>query len=163
KAVVGVRPGVPAVRVAGRSPRPRGARRFGVSHARAQDALRRGIAAAKAQDKAGARQWLRDAVQFDPRCQAAWLWLAGLAEAPMEALRHLERVLALNPEHARARPAARAARLQAGVAAAKARERALARDLLRQSADDDPGNEIAWLWLSSVAADPDEAAACLER
>jgi twitching motility two-component system response regulator PilG len=134
-----------------------------VSHARAQDALRRGIAAAKAQDKAGARQWLRDAVQFDPRCQAAWLWLAGLAEAPLEALRHLERVLALNPEHARARAAARAARLQAGVAAAKVHERALARDLLRQSVADDPGNEIAWMWLSSVEGAPDEAAACLER
>jgi CheY-like chemotaxis protein len=124
--------------------------------------LRSGIAAAKAQDRVRARQYLREAVQLDPRCESAWLWLAGLAEAPLESLRCLDRVLALNPGHERARAAARAARLQAGIAAARSQQREAARDLLSHVVEDDPGNESAWLWLSSVAASPQEAASCLE-
>jgi hypothetical protein len=80
--------------------------------ARVRELLREGIAAAKAGDRPRARQQLGEVTTLDGRSEAAWLWLAGLAESPGEALVHLERVLALNPGHARARDASRTARVQ---------------------------------------------------
>jgi Tfp pilus assembly protein PilF len=130
---------------------------------RAQELLKEGIAAAKAGDKDHARRALREALALEPDSEATWLWLAGVAESPAEALRHLERVLALNPGHERAAAAARSARLQAGIAAAQADDRARARALLRRVLDDDPDSEAAWLWLASVAANAEESAACLEQ
>ena len=134
-----------------------------MTQARVEELLRDGIAAAKAGDKEKARQVFSEVTALDGRNEAAWLWLAGLAESPDEALIHLERVLALNPQHARARAAIRTARVQAGVAAARAGDRAQARALLRAAVANDPGHELAWLWLASVAEMPTEAIQCLER
>jgi twitching motility two-component system response regulator PilG len=134
-----------------------------VSHPRALELLRDGIAAAKAGDREGARPLLRQAAALDGKSESAWLWLAGLAESPQEALNCLERVLALNPAHERARAAVKTARVQAGVAAAKAGDKPQARELLRAAVAHDPGNELAWLWLASVSETPPDAVACLER
>jgi twitching motility two-component system response regulator PilG len=134
-----------------------------VSTAQALDRIKEGIAAAKAGDKATARRLFGEAVELDPNSEAGWLWLAGLAEAPLEALRHLERVLTLNPNHARAQTAIQAARVQAGAAAAKAKDHTLARTLLHAAVEQDPGHELAWLWLASVAESSREAVACLEK
>jgi twitching motility two-component system response regulator PilG len=125
--------------------------------------LRDGIAAARAGARDEARPLLRAAAALDPCSEAAWLWLAGLAEAPLEAVDCLERVLALNPTHERARAALKSARLRAGVAAAKAGDKDQARRLLRAVVAHDPSNESAWLWLASVSETPPDAVACLER
>ncbi len=134
-----------------------------MSQAEALHWLKRGVAFAKGGDKAAARPLVRLAVELDPSCEPAWMWLAGLAESAPEALAALERVLALNPANDRARTAAHSARLQAGVAAAKAHQKVLARSLLRTVVAAEPGNEPAWMWLASVAMSPAEAAACLDK
>ena len=77
--------------------------------------LRDGIAAAKAGDKGRTRQLLRQATQLDPRNELAWLWLAGVAESPQDALNCLHRVLAINPANGRARDGLKSVRLQAAV------------------------------------------------
>ncbi len=125
--------------------------------------LKEGIAAAKAGNKVAARQLLRQAAALDPSSEAVWLWLAGLAESPLESVRFLERVLELNPAHEKARTALRAARVQAGIAAAKAQDRAQARLLLHRAVEHDPDSEIAWLWLASVAESAEEGARHLEK
>ncbi|HVS34114.1 MAG TPA: response regulator [Gemmataceae bacterium] len=134
-----------------------------MSQAEALELLKRGVALAKAGDRAGARPLVRRAVVLDATCEAAWMWLAGLAESPREALGVLERVLELNPANERARAAAHTARLQAGVAAAKAHQKAPARVWLRAVVAAEPGNELAWMWLASAAETPAEAASCLEK
>ncbi len=53
--------------------------------------------------------------------------------------------------------------LQAGIAAAKAGQRAPARALLRRVTELVPGNTLGWLWLSGLVDDPEERIACLEH
>ncbi len=53
--------------------------------------------------------------------------------------------------------------LQQGIAAAKAKQNEEARQLLQNAIRLDPGNETAWLWLSSVAKDQKERAFCLQQ
>ena len=134
-----------------------------MSQAEALHWLKRGIAFAKGGDKAAARPLVCRAVELDPSCEPAWMWLAGLAESAPEALAALERVLVLNPANGRARAAAHSARLQAGVAAAKAHQKTLARGLLRTVVAAEPESEPAWMWLASVAESPAEAETCLDK
>jgi CheY-like chemotaxis protein len=134
-----------------------------VSKAQALDLLKQGVALAKAGNKAEAREWVRRSVDLDPSSEPAWMWLASLSESRQEALAALEHILALNPANERAKTAAHAARLQAGIAAAKAQQKTEARTLLRAVIAAEPSNELAWLWLASVAESQAVAASCLEK
>jgi CheY-like chemotaxis protein len=134
-----------------------------MSELEVMDLVKQGIALTRAGDKTQARPLLRQAVEQDPANELAWMWLAGAAESPQEALAALERVLALNPDHEKAKSAAHAARLKVGVAAARAHKKARARALLNTVVIAEPGNELAWLWLANVAESPTEAATCLEK
>jgi twitching motility two-component system response regulator PilG len=125
--------------------------------------LKDGIAAARAGNKVLTRQLLAEVTHLEPRNETAWLWLAGVAESPREALGHLRRVLEINPGSERARSALKTVRVEAGIAAAQAQEKAEARALLGEAVAEDPGNETAWLWLAGVAESPADAVACLER
>ncbi len=53
--------------------------------------------------------------------------------------------------------------LQRGIAAARSGQPDIARDALQQSIRLDPHNEMAWLWLSSVARDDSERLFCLKQ
>ncbi|MEW6736842.1 MAG: response regulator [Acidobacteriota bacterium] len=64
--------------------------------------LRKGIAAAKAGDKAAARTLLLETLKLNSRAELAWLWLAWIAETPKEAVLYLEKVLEINPNNAQA-------------------------------------------------------------
>jgi CheY-like chemotaxis protein len=134
-----------------------------VSHAESLEVVKEGVAAARAGEKVRARQLFLDAVGLDPDNDSARLWLASVAESPLESLEHLEHVLTLNPQHEKALAAARAARVRAGVAAAKAGDAPLALKLLRKAVEEDPDCEKAWVWLAGVAETPEQAVAALEQ
>ncbi|MGD1996267.1 MAG: hypothetical protein PVH62_05780 [Anaerolineae bacterium] len=53
--------------------------------------------------------------------------------------------------------------IEEGVAAAKARHKEEAEELLREAVDLDPGNERAWLWLSAVTEGVEAQKECLRR
>jgi twitching motility two-component system response regulator PilG len=125
--------------------------------------FREGVTAARSGDKPRARQLLLEATENDPHNESLWLWLAGVAERPQDAVAHLERVLVINPASDRAREGLKSARLQAGVAEARAGNLPLARRYLRSAVEGDPTNELARLWLASVADSPSEAAEHYER
>jgi twitching motility two-component system response regulator PilG len=125
--------------------------------------LKQAIAAARSGDKNQARRLLQQTLQLDPRNETAWLWSAGLAEQPRDALNCLERVLQLNPDNSKARQGLRQARLQAGINAVRSGEKNQARQWLRQSVEEEPSNEQAWLWLAGACEQPAEAIACLEK
>ncbi|MFL5243935.1 MAG: response regulator [Gemmataceae bacterium] len=134
-----------------------------MSQLSASSLLRDGIAAAKAGDKALTRRLLREAVDLEPQNEVAWLWLAGVAESAQGALADLERVIAINPNNERAQEGLKSARLQAGVAEAKAGNKPAARQLLTAVVDQDPTNELAWLWLAGVAESPQGMMSSLQR
>jgi twitching motility two-component system response regulator PilG len=119
--------------------------------------LREGIAAGKAGNKVLARGLLRKVTEVDPYNELAWLWLAGVADVPQETVSYLQRVLEINPSNPRAQGGIKSARLQAGIAEAKAGNQARARRYLLEVTRDDTGNELAWLWLASVTESPEEA------
>lgn len=68
-----------------------------------QDLLRKGIAAAKGGDKAGARLYLMQATELVPDNDLAWLWLASVATSRAETVAFLEKALEINPDDARTR------------------------------------------------------------
>ncbi len=53
--------------------------------------------------------------------------------------------------------------LRTGIEAAQSGNKALARRLLAQVTEQAPDNELAWIWLASVAPSVDERRHCLER
>lgn len=64
--------------------------------------LRRGIAAARVDDKVEARRVLTEVVARDPARADAWLWLAGIETSPRAKRDHFRRVLELRPDDAEA-------------------------------------------------------------
>jgi twitching motility two-component system response regulator PilG len=68
------------------------------------DALvRAGAAASKANDADAALAYFTEATELSPRNETAWLWRAGLAKSPQEAIEQLDFVLSINPHNDRAR------------------------------------------------------------
>lgn len=54
-------------------------------------------------------------------------------------------------------------KLREGIEAARRGDKITAQRLLRQVVDDDPGNEVAWMWLASTAPTLEERRSYLER
>lgn len=65
--------------------------------------LRAGVAAAKANDRPAAVDYLTAATAADPSNETGWLWLAGVTDDPDAAIGYLDRVLDLNPLNAHAK------------------------------------------------------------
>ena len=68
----------------------------------ANNALREGVKAAQAGDRAKARTALLRASELDPQSESAWLWLASISEYPEELVVFLHNGLDINPNNARA-------------------------------------------------------------
>lgn len=73
------------------------------SRGKAQELIRAGQAAARAGHRLPAYRSFVQACELDPWNPDAWLWRAGTAVSTDEAIRCLERVLALDPRNLRAR------------------------------------------------------------
>ena len=72
--------------------------------------VRRGMAEARAGRAMVARRAFEEALSLDPRCKEALLWLAALAPDGETSLRHLSRVLEIDPAEPRAHAGIRWAR-----------------------------------------------------
>lgn len=64
--------------------------------------LEAGMAAVRAGQKDQARTHLLRVLASDPRHETAWLWLSGVMPTTEQALRCIEHLLTINPQHARA-------------------------------------------------------------
>src|SRR5438105_4249420 len=65
--------------------------------------LKAGMEAARGKDILTARRLLRTTVADDPNNEQGWFWLASVSESPHEAIAHLRRALALNPNNTAAK------------------------------------------------------------
>src|SRR5215212_5323427 len=66
------------------------------------DLLQQGIIAARAGNREEARALLMQVVEADERNEQAWLWLAGVVDAPEDIRTCLQNVLDLNPANQQA-------------------------------------------------------------
>jgi len=69
----------------------------------ARQLLKKGIAAYQRNDHQEARAILIDVMEYDQNIEEGWLLMAYLTESAPEKIRHLERVLSINPDNERAR------------------------------------------------------------
>ena len=69
----------------------------------AQEAIERGVQAARDGNQRTAYYYFNAATRADPTSEQAWLWRASAAPRPEEALNCLAAVLALNPDNPVAR------------------------------------------------------------
>jgi predicted regulator of Ras-like GTPase activity (Roadblock/LC7/MglB family) len=65
--------------------------------------INRAIQKARSGDKTAARDMLLEVAERAPSREDVWFWLAGLSEDPEDAKVYLETVLALNPDHQKAK------------------------------------------------------------
>ncbi len=65
-----------------------------------EDLMRLGARTARSGNKEGARVIFQQVLDNDKRNERAWLWLASLADSPIDRRRYLETVLQLDPENA---------------------------------------------------------------
>ncbi|NWF79338.1 MAG: hypothetical protein HXY37_04720 [Chloroflexi bacterium] len=72
-------------------------------HGEAQRLYHRGVAAARGGQKRLAAGLLTRALQLDPGCEMAWLWLSGVLDDPHQQAFCLNAVLTLNPHNQHAR------------------------------------------------------------
>jgi CheY-like chemotaxis protein len=138
--------------------------------ARASEALKRGISAAKAGNRHEARTLLLRVTESDSKSETAWLWLASISEYPEELLVFLQNVLAINPDNQRALDWTKQTKtllaknfVQRGIAASQENQKHTARQSFLQAIGHDSQNEMAWLWLASIVDAAEEKISHLQK
>lgn len=136
----------------------------------ANEALRDGVQAAQAGDRARARTSLLRATELDPSSESAWLWLASISEYPEELLVFLNNVLDINPHNGRALEWMAATKsllaktfVQRGIDAAGGGQADLAAQCFNQALENDQANADAWFWLAKLADSPEGKMTYLEK
>ena len=125
--------------------------------------LQEGIALALKGDKASARKLLDQVVASNPRNELAWLWLASVSETNDDCIHCWRQVLRMNASSEHAINGLRRLLFQDGIASAKAGDKVKARELLIELSQIDTTNEVAFLWLATVAKDAEEASKYTRR
>ncbi len=132
--------------------------------------LREGIKAAQSGNRAKARAALIRASELRPDSESTWLWLASISEYPEELLVFLTNVLDINPHNQRAIEWTAATRsllaktfVQRGIDAAESGQNEAALGYFDQALEHDQQNEMAWLWMASIADSQEGKIAYLEK
>jgi twitching motility two-component system response regulator PilG len=134
------------------------------------DMLRRGIKAAQDGNRAEARHLLLQVTELEPKNENAWLWLASISEYPEELLIFLSNVLNVNPNNERALEWEKSTKsllsktfVQRGIESSKESQTGFARQSFLQAIVHDDQNEMAWLWLASIAEIVEEKKSHLQK
>jgi CheY-like chemotaxis protein len=132
--------------------------------------LREGVKAAQEGNRGEARKVLLRVTETDENNENAWLWLASISEYPEELLVFLNNVLRVNPVNERALEWHKATKsllaktlVQRGVDAISDERPDFARQCFEQALEHEAENEMAWLWMASVADTDEEKKDCFEK
>ncbi len=132
--------------------------------------LRAGVKAAQEGKRGDARTLLLHVTEADVNNENAWLWLASISEYPEELLVFLNNVLRVNPSNERALEWHKATKsllaktlVQRGIDAANDDRQTFARQCFTQALEHEAENEMAWLWMASIADTEAEKTACFEK
>ncbi len=133
-------------------PAPASGQHSGRLRVRSQEVLAEAVAQARAGNRDLARQLLNEVTAAEPEHEAAWLWLAAVSDAPRTAVACLERVLSINPGHARAKAGLRQARLNLARGYADAGQTSEAIDALKTLLAESPDCDEARALLAQLRA-----------
>lgn len=132
--------------------------------------LREGVTAAKSGDRSAARNSLLHALSFDENNETALMWLASISEQPAELLEFLQKVIAINPENARAVEWEKATKsllvkslINKGIAAQQENDLSSATEFFQKAAHIEPENQAAWFGLAKSAAEPEDKLSHLQQ
>jgi CheY-like chemotaxis protein len=132
--------------------------------------LREGVKAAQEGKRSEARNLLLRVTEADANNENAWLWLASISEYPEELLVFLNNVLRVNSTNERALEWHKATKsllaktlVQRGIDAVNDDRKPFARQCFTQAIEHEAENEMAWLWMASVADSEEEKTACFEK
>jgi twitching motility two-component system response regulator PilG len=132
--------------------------------------LAQAAAAAFANRREEAHEFLQQAIRLAPSSAEVWLACAALAGDPVERLAYLERACALNPTDARAKALAGRARQQVinqlteqGIAAVRDKSMGAARQHFAEIVRLEPTHEVTWLRLAALAESPEEQVALIKQ
>lgn len=132
--------------------------------------LRSGIDAAKNGSRDEAKALLFRVTDIEPENEMAWLWLASVSEYPEELLTFLQKVLHINPANEQALEWEQSTKallarnlVQYGITAVQENKKESAKRCFNRALETDENNEMAWLWLASIAEDADEKVSNLEK
>ena len=120
--------------------------------------LQEAIASALSGDKQAARALLEQVTAAHPENELAWLWLASVSVTPQETIRCWRRVHKINPYQEQALGGLKRLLLEEGINAARDNRKEEGCELLLELVQLDSLNEVAWLWLATLAKDVEEAA-----
>lgn len=121
-----------------------------------------GVAAIRRGEAEGARPLLMKAVELGACDERVWLALAQTTDIPDERIECFRRVLAVNPEHARAAAALKGLLITDG-RDASASDPDRARAKFREVLQIDPNAEDAWIGLANVAENPASSLQALDQ
>jgi CheY-like chemotaxis protein len=117
--------------------------------------VERGAVAVEQGSNSEAAEHFNSALDHDPDCTSALMWLASIEDSEAAKINYLEKVVAIDPEHSGARDALSAirhGRIENGLAEAKAAavagRTAEAFGLLEAVINDSPDHEEAWMLRS---------------
>jgi hypothetical protein len=132
--------------------------------------LAQAAAAAFANRREEAHEFLQQAIRQAPSSPEVWLACAALAGDPIERLAYLERACALNPTDTRAKALAGRARVQVinqlteqGIAAVRDKSMGAARQHFAEIVRLEPTHEVTWLRLAALAESPEEQVALIKQ
>jgi twitching motility two-component system response regulator PilG len=132
--------------------------------------LAQAAAAAFANRRDEAHEFLQQAIRQAPSSPEVWLACAALAGDPIERLAYLERACALSPTDARAKALAGRARQQVinqlteqGIAAVRDKSMGAARQHFAEIVRLEPTHEVTWLRLAALAESPEEQVALIKQ
>ena len=120
--------------------------------------LQEAIASALSGDKQAARALLEQVTAAHPENELGWLWLASVSVTPQETIRCWRRVHKINPYQEQALGGLKRLLLEEGINAARDNRKEEGCELLLELVQLDSLNEVAWLWLATLAKDVEEAA-----
>lgn len=135
----------------------------------AKTLIQRGVDASAEGNRDLAIECFDQAIEYDPRNETAWMWMASLAEDERRKIELLERVLSINPDNADAKAAVHAAHQEArdrllndARRAAAGGNFAVSHAYVNELLNKFPNDEQAWELRSHTVSDLGERAEAYE-
>jgi len=140
-----------------------------------ENELQQAIALIKAGNTSSAILILKSILKTNRNNELAWLWLSSCMDKPEDKIYCFREALRINPENDQTKRALEQLepnpspqpqmrnQMQQAIDAIKAGDKVLGRSILERGVQQQPKNELAWLWLSTCVEEDSQKIHCLTK